>query len=334
VAEVRGSCDERFSMVRDTLAANLDAGEDVGASVAVFLDGEPVVDIWGGYTDVERTRPWQEDTVTNVFSTTKTMTFLCALLLADRGELDFHAPVARYWPEFKAEGKEGVEVRHLMGHTAGLSGWSEKMDTEDLADWEKCTTLLANQAPWWTPGDGSGYHAVTQGYLVGEVVRRICGETLGTFFAREIAGPLGADFYIGTPPEVDDRIARLIPHEPVDLTSLGASDSIAVRTLTNPQITGETSWHEWWRRAEIPAANGHGNARSVAKIQSVLAGSGRPAGCGFCPPKAAKRSSRSRPTASTVCSALPSESGWDMGSAATPCPSARAPAFGAATADR
>jgi len=278
VAEVRGTCDERFSMVRDTLAANLDAGEDVGASVAVFLDGEPVVDIWGGYADAEGTQPWEEDTVTNVFSTTKTMTFLCALLLADRGELDFHAPVARYWPEFKAEGKEGVEVRHLTGHTAGLSGWSEKMESEDLADWEKCTSLLANQAPWWTPGDGSGYHAVTQGYLVGEVVRRICGETLGTFFAREIAGPLDADFHIGTPPEVDGRIARLIPHEPVDLTLLGPPDSIAVRTLTNPQITGETSWHEWWQRAEIPAANGHGNARSVAKIQSVLAGAGEARG--------------------------------------------------------
>jgi CubicO group peptidase (beta-lactamase class C family) len=278
VAEVRGRCDERFSMVQDTLAANLDAGEDVGASVAVFLDGEPVVDIWGGYADAERTRPWEEDTVTNVFSTTKTMTFLCALLLADRGELDFHAPVARYWPEFKAEGKERVEVRHLMGHTAGLSGWSQKIDAEDLADWEKCTSLLANQAPWWTPGDGSGYHAVTQGYLVGEVVRRICGETIGTFFAREIAGPAGADFHIGTPPEVDGRIARLIPHEPVDLSTLGPPDSIPVRTLTNPQITGETSWHEWWRRAEIPAANGHGNARSVAKIQSVLAGSGEARG--------------------------------------------------------
>jgi len=165
-----------------------------------------------------------------------------------------------------------------MGHTAGLSGWSEKMEAEDLADWDKCTSLLANQAPWWTPGDGSGYHAVTQGYLVGEVVRRICGETLGTFFAREIAGPVGADFHIGTPPEVDGRIARLIPHDSVDLTTLGPPDSIAVRTLTNPQITGETSWHEWWRRAEIPAANGHGNARSVAKIQSVLAGAGEARG--------------------------------------------------------
>ena len=277
MADVQGSCDERFTMVRNVLAANLESGQDVGASVAVFIDGEPVVDIWGGYCDADRTRPWEADTITNVFSTTKTMTFLCALVLADRGELDFHAPVARYWPEFKAAGKEGVEVRHLMGHTAGLSGWSEPMQLEDLGDWEKCTSLLAAQAPWWEPGDGSGYHAVTQGYLVGEVVRRICGESLGTFFAREIAGPVGADFYIGTPAGVDDRICPLIPHEPMDPGAMEVSD-IALRTLTNPLITGDVTWEEWWRRAEIPAANGHGNARSVAKLQSVLACGGEAAG--------------------------------------------------------
>jgi CubicO group peptidase (beta-lactamase class C family) len=277
VADVQGSCDERFTMVRDVLVANLESGADVGASVAVFLEGEPIVDIWGGYRDPERTQRWEADTITNVFSTTKTMTFLSALVLADRGELDFHAPVARYWPEFKAAGKEGIEVRHLMGHTAGLSGWSEELELTDLADWEKCTSLLAAQEPWWEPGDGSGYHAVTQGYLVGEVIRRICGESLGTFFAREIAGPTGADFYIGTPPEADDRISRLIPHEPIDPGALEVSD-IALRTLTNPLITGEVTWEEWWRRCEIPAANGHGNARSVAKIQSVLACGGEAAG--------------------------------------------------------
>jgi CubicO group peptidase (beta-lactamase class C family) len=268
MAEVHGTCDERFAGVRDTLAANLDSGQDVGASVAVVLDGEPVVDIWGGVID-DAGAPWAEDTIINVYSTTKTMVGLVALMLADRGELDFHAPVARYWPEFKAAGKEAIEVRHLLGHTAGLSGWAEPMTAEDLYDWELCCARLAAQEPWWEPGTASGYHALTEGYLVGEVVRRITGDTLGAFFAREVAAPLGADFHIGTGPEHDARVARVIPPPPVVLPA--DPDSFAVRTLANPRLTAEESWTEAWRRAEIPAANGHGDARSVARVQSALA---------------------------------------------------------------
>ena len=210
MADIQGRCDERFGAVRDVLAANLDKGADVGASVAVVHEGEQVVDIWGGTIDDAGT-PWAEDTIINVWSTTKTMTALCALVLADRGDLDLHAPVATYWPEFAAEGKEAIEVRHLLGHTAGLSGWQEPMEVTDLYDWEKATARLAAQAPWWEPGAASGYHAVTQGYLVGEVIRRVCGRTVGTFFAEEVAGPLGADFHIGTGPEHDHRVARVIP---------------------------------------------------------------------------------------------------------------------------
>src|SRR5438309_12022878 len=136
------------------------------------------------------------------------MTALSALVLADRGELDLHAPVARYWPEFKAGGKGAVEVRHLLSHSAGLSGWQEPMAPEDLYDWEKATARLAAQEPWWEPGTASGYHAITQGYLVGEVVRRVTGQTIGTFFAKEVAGPLGADFHIGLAPEHDSRWPR------------------------------------------------------------------------------------------------------------------------------
>ena len=175
--------------------------------MCVVHDGETVVDIWGGTIDDDGT-PWAEDTIINVWSTTKTMTFLTALLLADRGELDFHAPVARYWPEFAANGKEAIEVRHLMAHTAGLSGWEEPIEEADLYDWEKATSLLAAQAPLWEPGTASGYHALTQGYLVGEVIRRVTGgTTVGQLFAKEIAGPLGADFHIGTGPEHDHRVA-------------------------------------------------------------------------------------------------------------------------------
>ena len=268
-AEIGGSCEERFSGVRDVLAANLDSGLDVGASVAVVLDGEPAVDIWGGWVDQARTKRWERDTITNVWSTTKTMTALCALMLSDRGEVDLHSPVARYWPEFADSGKEGVEVRHLLSHTSGLSGWAEPMTDEDLYDWEKATSLLARQAPWWEPGTASGYHALTQGYLVGEVVRRVTGQSLGTFFAKEVAGPLGADFYIGLPEEHDRRVAAVIPPPPLDIDP--DPTSVAARTLANPALRAEASWELNWRRAEIPAANGHGNARSVAAVQSVLA---------------------------------------------------------------
>ncbi|MGD0081767.1 MAG: serine hydrolase domain-containing protein [Acidimicrobiales bacterium] len=279
MADIHGTYDERFAQVRDVLAANLDAGLDLGASVAVFLRGEPVVDIWGGYVDEAKTRPWEQDTIINVWSTTKTMAALCSLILADRGELDLHAPVARYWPEFAAASKERVEVRHLLAHTAGLSGWAEPVSIEDLYDWEKATSLLAVQEPWWSPGTASGYHAVTQGYLVGEVVRRVTGQTLGTFFANEVAGPLGADFHIGTPSECDDRVAPVVP-PPSLADQLGAidPDSVAARTFSNPVLDASVSFEIPWRRAEIPAANGHGNARSVGVIQSVLACGGEVGG--------------------------------------------------------
>ena len=276
MAEISGVCEEPFAGVRDALAANLDSGRDVGASVAVFVDGVAVVDIWGGSLDQSGAVPWQRDTITNVWSITKTMTALCALILADRGELEFSAPVARYWPEFAAAGKAGVEVRHLLGHTAGLSGWSEPITVDDLYDWDKVTSLLAAQEPWWEPGTQSGYHALTQGYLVGEVVRRITGVSLGSFFASEVAGPLGGDFHIGLPAEEDDRVALVIPPElPEDI---GDTSSIMAQTLLNPPMTGAEPWAESWRRAEIPAANGQGNARSVAQIQSVVACGGELAG--------------------------------------------------------
>src|SRR5256714_624072 len=203
MADIQGTVEPGFEGVRDTLASNIDSGDDVGASVAVIVDGRTVVDIWGGHIDEARTQPWQSDTIINVWSTTKTMAALCALMLADRGELDLHAPVARYWPEFKAAGKEGVEVRHLLSHNAGLSGWQEPMAPEDLYDWEKATSALAAQEPWWEPGTASGYHAITQGYLVGEVIRRVTGQTVGHFFADEFAAPLNADFHIGLAPEDD-----------------------------------------------------------------------------------------------------------------------------------
>src|SRR5437588_585682 len=267
MAHIEGICDERFAAVRDALAASLDK-DDVGASAAVYVDGEPVVDMWGGYADAERTHPWARDTITNVWSTTKTMTALCALILADRGDIDLDAPVAKYWPEFAAAGKDKLLLRHVLGHTAGLPTWDRPVMPEQLYDWPTVTPLLAEQAPSSEPGVVGAYHAVTQGYLIGEVVRRVTGRGLGRFFAEEVAGPLGADFHIGLAAEHDHRVAPIIP-------ARTRAPEIEARGPGNPPIPPETANTEAWRRADVPSASGFGNARSVAAVQSILASGGR-----------------------------------------------------------
>ncbi|MFE9746714.1 serine hydrolase domain-containing protein [Saccharothrix saharensis] len=269
MAEIRGTCDERFTRVRDTFAASL-AQDDVGASVAVYVDGEPVVDLWGGHVDAARTTPWERDTIVNVWSTTKTMVALCALILADRGALDLDAPVADYWPEFAAAGKGGVRVRHVLGYTAGLPTWAEPITVPELFDREDVTARLAAQPARWAPGAVGCYHPLTQGFLIGEVVRRITGRTLGAFFAEEVAGPLGADFHIGLPVEHDHRVAPVIP--PPGGTGDAAPGLPGEQP--NPAIVVQDANRAAWRRAEIPSAGGHGNARSVGLVQSVLASGG------------------------------------------------------------
>jgi CubicO group peptidase (beta-lactamase class C family) len=263
------------------LSGLLDDG-DTGGSVAIFVDGEPVVDVWGGFADADRTIPWQRDTITNVWSVTKTMTALCALVLVDRGDLDPAAPVARYWPEFAAAGKEDVLVRHLLAHTAGLPDWNGPVD--ELYDWPSATARLAAQTPLWEPGSAAGYHSLTQGFLVGEVVRRITGQSLGGFFAGQVAGPLGADFSIGLSAEHDRRVAGSVP-PPTRNADYSSSSGAPSAPGTAIRVRDGNS--EAWRRAQIPAASGFGNARSVALVQSVLACGGEmggvrllsPAGC-------------------------------------------------------
>ncbi|MEV6278452.1 serine hydrolase domain-containing protein [Nocardia sp. NPDC051832] len=271
-----GTCTDQFAGLRAELANQLASGAELGASIAVVLDGEPVVDLWGGHLDLERTRPWTADTLVNVFSLTKTMTALAALLLVDRGELDVYQKVAHYWPEFKANGKGDIEIRHILGHTSGVSGWQPPIEIEDIYDTEAAAARLAAQPPWWAPGTASGYHCLNYGHLVGEVIRRITGRTLGAFFAAELAGPLGADFHIGTGPEHRDRIARLIPPPALEFDmSLLDPESILVKTLTSPLLDVEamTPTPEW-QQAEIGAINGHGNARSVARLQSLISHGG------------------------------------------------------------
>ena len=277
MADIKGNIDDvRFEKMGLLLSDTLDSGDDVGASVSVTIEGETVVDVWGGYADEAKTAEWQQDTITNVWSTTKTMTFLSALLLVERGQLDFHEPIATYWPEFAQNGKENIEVRHVMGHTSGVSGWDKPVETEDLYDWEKSTSMLAAQAPWWEPGTASGYHALNQGHLIGEILRRIDGRMLGDFFAEEIAQPLKADFHIGLPESEFGRVSNVIPPEalPVDLETVDMQ-SVAMKTFTGPAPSADTAWTTEWRTACIGAANGHGNARSVARIQAVVANGGQ-----------------------------------------------------------
>jgi CubicO group peptidase (beta-lactamase class C family) len=271
-SRVHGTCPPKFAAIREAFAANFEAGREVGASFAVTIDGEPVVDLWGGTADAAGTRPWGEDTIVNVFSTTKAMTALCAHVCVDRGLLDLDAPVVRYWPEFAAGGKEAMPVRQLMSHTSGLAGVTPKLPLETLYDWTRMTDVLAAETPWWQPGTQSGYHAMTFGYLVGEVVRRVAGRSLGAFFREEVAGPLGADFHIGLPASEDARVADMVAPARGE-AAIGELDpkTISGRVLTNPPLRPEAANTTKWRRAEIPAANGHGNARSVAKVLGVLA---------------------------------------------------------------
>ncbi len=281
-----GRCIARFEPLRDLFAAKLESGEDLGASLAVDIDGEMVVDLWGGWADEAHTTPWSEHTITNVWSTTKTMTSLAALMLVDRGELNLDASVARYWPEFAAQGKAGVKLRHLLSHMSGVSGWNQPIRVEDIYDWESSTAKLAAQAPWWEPGTASGYHALNYGHLIGEVIRRITGQRLGEFFAAEVARPLGADFHIGLAPSEFHRVSKVVapPPLPLDLTLLDPNGPM-FKTFTGPGPQATDSWTEGWRRADIGAANGHGNARSVVRIQSAIALGGEVDGVKLLSPK-------------------------------------------------
>ncbi|WP_406411092.1 serine hydrolase domain-containing protein [Streptomyces sp. NBC_01614] len=272
---VSGTCDARFEAVQTALEDRLASGEELGASIYVDVDGEAVVDIWGGFRDVSRSEPWTRDTLTNVWSTTKAVTSLAALVLADWGLLDVHAPVSTYWPEFAANRKECVLVRHVLSHTSGVSGWESPCSLEDIYRTDEAAARLAGQAPWWEPGTASGYHGLNYGHLVGELVRRTTGQSLRSFVATELAGPLGADFQIGARPEDWHRIAELVPPA-ADPHALDALDPLSpmYKTLTSPLAGPDVVHTEGWRRAEIGAANGHATAAGIARLLSVVSRGG------------------------------------------------------------
>ncbi|MFI9169898.1 serine hydrolase domain-containing protein [Streptomyces lincolnensis] len=291
--QVHGHCDERFAAVRTAFEENFRDRAEMGAAVAVTVGGTTVVDLWGGWADAAGTRPWERDTLVNVWSTSKGPVALCAHLLADRGLLDFDAPVAAYWPEFAAAGKEGVLVRHLLSHRAGLSGLREPHSLAQLYDWELTTKRLAAMEPWWEPGTVSGYHALTYGFLVGEVVRRISGLLPGAFLEREVTGPLGIDFTIGLPEKEAGRAAELVQPAVAPSSEQAAIFSqlapAALAALTNPGAGAAAAHSADWRAAEIPAANGHGTARAIAALYGVFAGQGLYGGRRVLSPEAAER---------------------------------------------
>jgi CubicO group peptidase (beta-lactamase class C family) len=241
----------------------------------VAIDGVPVVDLWAGWMDRGRTRPWERDTLVDVFSVGKPMAVLCLLQLVERGQVDLDRPVAAYWPEFAAAGKEAVTVRMLLGHRAGLPGVRRELPGHAMYDWELMTSRLAAEAPWWTPGPAHGYHPNTYGFLVGELVRRVGGEGIGERFDRAIARPLGADFGFGLPPSEDARVAEfLFPNAAAEsLASPGGAPLIVRRAYFNPPgVSGiGTVNTRAWRAAVMPSTNGHATARAVARIYSALA---------------------------------------------------------------
>lgn len=275
MSNIAGRHDARFDAVRAKFEQNVASGEELGASLVLDMDGDVVIDLWGGFRDPARTVAWDEHTITNVWSTTKTVTSLAALMLVDRGQLDIYAPVAEYWPEFAANGKQNVEIRHLLSHSSGVAGLDQPAVLEDLYDWEKSTTQMAAQALWWEPGTASGYHLTNFGHLLGEVIRRVSGKPLKRFVAEEIAGPLGADFQIGAAEEDWGRIANVIPPPPMrlDADALGP-DNPGVKAATGPFLEAADANTPDWRRADMGAINGHGNARSVARVLSAIARGG------------------------------------------------------------
>lgn len=291
--KIEGTCDPRFNRLRDALAESFTRFGETGASLALTIDNKPVADLWAGHTDLARTKPWKADSIANVYSTTKGMTAICALRLVDEGRLDLDAPVAKYWPEFAQAEKEKLPVRYLLSHRAGLPAISRPLAPEAMYQWDTMTAALAQQTPWWNPGSKHGYHAVTYGWLVGQVVRRITGKSLGTYFREEVAGPLGADVHIGLDAKEDARVAPLIPPPPptADQADLFAEilkdpESMLGKTFMNPMVNLADVNSREWRGAEIPAANGHTNGRALARVYGALASGGKRDGVKVLSPEA------------------------------------------------
>ena len=271
-APLDGHCDRRFAGIADAFAENFRTRGEAGAAVAVTLNGEPVVDLWGGFADSARTRPWAEDTLVCMMSVAKAVTALCAAMSVDRGLIGWDEPVARYWPEFAAGGKGDIPVRWVLDHRAGLTAIAQAMPEGAAYDWEAMTGALAAQAPLSPPGEARAYHSVTLGYLVGELIRRTDGRSLGRFLAEEVCGPHGIDYWIGLPPELHGRCAEFFGETEGTLFDRSEPDSLKCRAMA--QVPPEDFNTERFRSAEIPSINGIGTARGVARLFDGLAAGG------------------------------------------------------------
>ena len=287
---IQGECDPRFNKVLERFVANFSEGAEDGAAVSVTLDGKPVVDLWGGFADRARKKPWQRDSIINMMSVSKVASAVCIHRLIDQGLLDMDAPVAKYWPEFAQAGKEKLPLKYVLDHRSGLALVTEPKPGA-ITDWKWMTEALARQAPVWPYGEVAAYHGLTQGFMLGEVIRRVTGKTLGTMFREEVARPLGLDYQIGLKPEEEARCAEFLPDAlikgfrfkgPVDMNNPGP--------LVWAQLADDEDFNSTgWRRAEIPSANGHGTARAVARLYAMLVNGGELDGVRILKPEGVKR---------------------------------------------
>lgn len=285
---VDGECTPAFEPLRDLLARHLAEGDDVGASVAVVHDGELVADLWGG--EARPGVPWTRDTVVQVWSVTKTMAALAVLVLVDRGDVDLDAPVASYWPAFAAQGKDDVRVRHLLGHTSGVPGWSRPVSVDDLMDLELSEQWLAEEAPWYEPGTASAYQILNHGHLLDGLVRGAVARPLADVLRDDVLAPLGAEFFLGVPEDALDRCADLLPpaSSSIDFATM-APDHFLMRTIANPFLTMPVVNGTVWRQSAVGAAGGHGNARGIARAHAVVSHGGEVGGVRLLSPETVGR---------------------------------------------
>jgi CubicO group peptidase (beta-lactamase class C family) len=277
---VAGRCDRRFEAVRRELEANFADRGETGGGICVMLGGTVVADLWGGCADAAGRRRWQQDTLVNVFSVGKGLIAACTARLIGQHALDADAPVARYWPEFGAAGKDLITVRMLLSHQAGLPALRARMPERAVFDWTAMTTALAAEPPWWPPGSAHGYHVNTFGFLAGEVIRRVTGRTIGALLREEVAEPLGADVHIGLPSLAQHRVAEFLwPGEwPDGRVQAGLSDDRLMRHHAYANPAGLSGFGvintAAWRASEIPSANAHATAAGVARVYAALAAGG------------------------------------------------------------
>ena len=307
--EIHGVCDPRFAAVRDAFAANVEGGHELGARFAFSVDGEMVVDLWAGWADRKQTVPFDERTLTLVFSTTKAVAATMIARLVEQGRLRWDQPVAEVWPEFAAQGKGAITVEQVLSHQAGLPGFVEQIDPTLWYDPPTIVAMLAAKAPMWPPGSASGYHALTVGYLVGEIFRRVDGRGLGTALREDITGPAGLDLWIGLPDSEHGRCAALKP--PVGMPQFGE--------VTDPKRAAFLS--TWagpsgraggdWRRIEVPSANGHATAEALARFMSALATDGDIGGVHVLSPASVREMSRQRIRGQDL--VLPFDMSWAAG---------------------